>query len=216
MGCSPYFAVTGTHPLLPLDIIEANYLLPPPDSILSTTGLIARRAIALQKRQEDLRKLHLRVHEARNKAAIRFEREHLATIRDFDFKQGNLVLIRNTAIEKALNRKMRPRYLGPMIIVSRNKGGAYIICDLDGTLLHAPIAAFRVIPYFPRQVLTIPDLEQLIDVSISRLRELEHNDEIDPDNTLQEEHLTEDSVTPTKTAQKDDSGNKQRGVQIPK
>ena len=202
MGCSPYFAVTGTHPLLPLDIIEANYLLPPPDSILSTTGLIARRAIALQKRQEDLRKLHLRVHEARNKAAIRFEREHLATIRDFDFKQGNLVLIRNTAIEKALNRKMRPRYLGPMIIVSRNKGGAYIICDLDGTLLHAPIAAFRVIPYFPRQVLTIPDLEQLIDVSISRLRELERNDEIDPDNTLQEEHLTEDSVTPTKTAQK--------------
>ncbi|KAJ6618390.1 hypothetical protein B0H10DRAFT_1248119 [Mycena sp. CBHHK59/15] len=28
MGCSPYFAVTGTHPLLPLDISEATYLLP--------------------------------------------------------------------------------------------------------------------------------------------------------------------------------------------
>jgi hypothetical protein len=44
MGCSPYFAVTGTHPLLPFDISEASYLLPPPDSILSTTDLIARRA----------------------------------------------------------------------------------------------------------------------------------------------------------------------------
>ena len=54
MGYSPYFAVTGTHPLLPFDIIEANYLAPPPDSILSTTNLIARCAIALQKRQEDL------------------------------------------------------------------------------------------------------------------------------------------------------------------
>ena len=41
MGCSPYFAVTGTHLLLPLDIAEATYLLPPPDAPLSTTALIA-------------------------------------------------------------------------------------------------------------------------------------------------------------------------------
>jgi hypothetical protein len=54
MECSPYFAATGTHPLLPFDIVEANYLGPPPESLLSTTDLIARRAIALQKRQEDL------------------------------------------------------------------------------------------------------------------------------------------------------------------
>ncbi len=33
MGCSPYFALTGTHPLLPFDISEANYLLPPPESV---------------------------------------------------------------------------------------------------------------------------------------------------------------------------------------
>ena len=41
MGCSPYFAVMGTHPLLLFDIVEANYLLPPPDSLLSTTDLVA-------------------------------------------------------------------------------------------------------------------------------------------------------------------------------
>ena len=41
MGCLPYFTVTGTHPLLPFDIIEVNYLLPLPDSLLSTTDLIA-------------------------------------------------------------------------------------------------------------------------------------------------------------------------------
>ena len=49
MGCSPYFSVTGSHPLLPLDIAEATYLLPPPDAPLSTTDLIATRAVALQK-----------------------------------------------------------------------------------------------------------------------------------------------------------------------
>ena len=108
MGCSPYFAVTGTHPLLPFDIIEASYLLPPPKSVLSTTNLIARRAIALQKRKSHLSELHNKVFDARRKAAVKFELQHSKTIRNFDFKLGDLVLMRNTAIEKALNRKMRP------------------------------------------------------------------------------------------------------------
>ena len=108
LGCSPYFAVTGTHPLLPFDIIEAKYLLPPPNSILSTTDLIAQRAIALQKRHTDLATLHSKVYEARLKAVVRFEKEHAETIKNFDFKIGDLVLLRNTSIEKALNRKMCP------------------------------------------------------------------------------------------------------------
>ncbi|KNZ78771.1 hypothetical protein J132_09909, partial [Termitomyces sp. J132] len=41
MGCSPYFMTTGTHPLLPADIVEATYLQPPPNLLLSTTDLIA-------------------------------------------------------------------------------------------------------------------------------------------------------------------------------
>jgi hypothetical protein len=42
MGVSPYFALTSTPPLIPLNIIEATYLSPPPTSILSTTNLIAQ------------------------------------------------------------------------------------------------------------------------------------------------------------------------------
>ena len=57
MGCSPYFAATGTHPLLSVEISEANYLLPAPISTLSTTNLIARQAITLQKRRDQLAKL---------------------------------------------------------------------------------------------------------------------------------------------------------------
>src|SRR6202453_2333947 len=146
MGCSPYFATTGSHPIIPLDISEATYLQPAPDSVLSTTDLIARRAIALQKRTQDLNTLYSKVYAARLKAVSCFEKEHGHTIHDFDFQKGNLVLIRNTQIEKSLNRKMRARYLSPLIIVSRNKGGAYIICELDGTVFHRPIAVFRVIP----------------------------------------------------------------------
>jgi hypothetical protein len=177
MGCSPYFAVTGSHPLIPLDISEATYLQPPPDSILSTTDLIARRAIALQKRSTHLSKLHSTVYETRLKIARRFEKKHEKTIHDYNFQRGDLVLQRNTAIEKSLNRKMRPRYTGPMIVISRNYGGAYILCELDGSVPHRPVAAFRVIPYFARKSIPLPD--NFIDIDTKRLRELEESEDID-------------------------------------
>jgi hypothetical protein len=47
---------------------------------------------------------------------------------------------------------------------------AYIICELDGTVFHRPVAAFRLLPYFPRQSIPIPD--DLIDIDMSRLCEL--------------------------------------------
>jgi hypothetical protein len=165
MGCSPYFAATGTHPLLPIDIAEANYLLPPPASTLSTTELIVRRAITLQKRPTQLAKLQEKVYKARLQAANRFEKEHSHTIKDFNFRLGDLVLVWNTAIEKALNRKMRARYLGPVIVLSRNKGGAYVLTELDGSVFHRPVAAFRVIPYSPRSKITLPPLDELLDIS---------------------------------------------------
>src|SRR5438309_10100498 len=84
---------------------------------------------------------------ARLNAAIRFEKEHAATIKDYNFQLGDLVLMRNTAIKKALNRKMRARYLGPLIVISRNKGSAYILTELDSTLFDRPVAAFHIIPY---------------------------------------------------------------------
>ena len=181
MGCSPYFATTGTHPLLPFDIAEANYLLPPPDSVLTTTDLIARRAIALQKRRPQLALLHDQVHSARLKAALRFEKDHGANIRGYDFVLGDLVLVRNTAIEKALNRKMRARYLGPCIVIARNRGGAYIIAELDGSVFDRPVAAFRVIPYFARSKLDLPPLAELLDISQKRLTEMTDADIVDPE-----------------------------------
>ena len=58
MGCSPYFAVTGCHPVLLMDIAESTYLLPPPDGLISTEDLLVCRALELQKRQEQLVKLN--------------------------------------------------------------------------------------------------------------------------------------------------------------
>jgi hypothetical protein len=81
--------------------------------------------------------------------------------------------MRNTQIEKSLNKKMRARYIGPLIVVSRNYGGAYILAELDGTVLHRPIAAFHLLPYFACKSIPLPP--DFIDIDDTCLREMEHS-----------------------------------------
>ena len=95
--------------------------------------------------------------------------------------------MRNTQIEKALNRKMRPRYLGPLVVLGWNKGGAYILCELDGSTFARPIAVYRLIPYFARQKIDLPDINAIIDVPEARMKQLFDSNQEDtldelPDN----------------------------------
>ena len=141
--------------------------------------------------------LHRKVHTACLKAAIQFEKDHAHTIHDYNFKSSNLILIRNTAIKKALNWKMRACYLGPLIVVSHNKGCAYIIAKLNGSVFDRPVAAFRVIPYFACTLIVIPLLDELLDISRSRLIQMEQSvsedpEEEDDDYTSEDEVLADD------------------------
>ena len=51
-GCSPYSMVTGAHPVIPLDVLEATWLVEPPDGILTTADMVGLRAKALAKHQK--------------------------------------------------------------------------------------------------------------------------------------------------------------------
>ena len=77
---------------------------------------------------------------------------------------------------------MKPWYLGPLIVVSRNKGGAYTLCELDGSVLQNPIAQFRVLPYFARKSIFLP--EGFIDIGADRLREMEEQDFVEGEEDL--------------------------------
>ena len=72
-----------------------------------------------------------------------------------------------------------------MVVVSKNWGGTYIVCELDGTLIHSLRAAYRAVPYFVRDYIEIPDLEKHIDVSVAWLRVLEESETLDPDDPEQ-------------------------------
>ena len=77
----------------------------------------------------------------------------------------------------------------PLVVVSRNRGGAYVLCELDGTVLHCPIAGFRLMPYLARASIPLP--ENFVDISKRRLTELAESredgeEEDEPRNALEE------------------------------
>ena len=133
-----------------------------------------RRAIVLQKHAADLEQLQSDVYAARQRAAFWFEKEHYRTIKDFNFQKGNLVLVWNMKIEKSLNKKMKPRYLGSNIVILRNKGEAYIICELDGSVFHRLIAAFKVLSYFSRKSIPLPN--NFLNINLFQLHKLKETE----------------------------------------
>src|SRR5882724_5773801 len=128
---SPFFMAHGIEAVLPLDIAEATYLLPALNAPASTEDLIAYCTQQLQKCPEDLLEMSARVLKARKQSAAEFVKHFSTTIQEYDFPVGSLVLVCNSRIEKELNHKMKPRFLGPMVIVHRTQGGAYILAAVS-------------------------------------------------------------------------------------
>ena len=175
-GMSPYFMVHGVEPLLPFDITEATFLLPADDRQLTHEELIARRARQLQKRDEDLQRIHDSVLRLRLEATQRYEADNKHTIVDFNFSPGDLVLVRNSRVKLEHNRKTKPRYLGPYVVVRRTLGGSYRLAELDGAVSSTSYAAFRLIPYHARSRLSIP-VSRLVDIPDDDLDSLARSDE---------------------------------------
>jgi len=112
-----------------------------------------------------------RVLNTRKQSAAEFVKCFSSTIQDYDFQVSSLVLVHSSHIEKELNCKTKPQFLGPIVIVHWTQGGAYILAELNGAISRLQYATFHVIPYLARfqdciPVTSLMDEAELEDVQI--------------------------------------------------
>ncbi|KIN96144.1 hypothetical protein M404DRAFT_33547 [Pisolithus tinctorius Marx 270] len=145
---------TWTFPtlLFPFDLAKATFLLPlsrDDATLLTTTELIALRVHRLQKHQDDLDQVRDNVLHACFQSIQQFEAAFQHHIKDHNFTPGTLMLVCNSCVEKELNRKTKPRYTGPMVVLCQTTGGSYLLVKLDGSMSKLGFAAFHLLPYHP-------------------------------------------------------------------
>ena len=143
-GFSPFYMAHGINPILPFDLTEATFLVPKLDEPLSYTDLIAICARQLEKWESDLAMIKDHVLKARYVSIAQFKKENENVIKNYNFAPGSLVLVWNTRIENDLSHKMKPRYLGPLLVVRQNRNNAYILAELDGSVHKLPFAGFQI------------------------------------------------------------------------
>lgn len=170
-GFPPFFLLYGTEPILPFDIIESTFLVDGFRPNMTTSELLALRIQQLEKRPADLANAAATLHQTRYRSKEQFEKQFAHRVCTTPFTQGDLVLVRNTQIEKSHSRKAFPRYTGPYEVVTKTKGGSYILKELNGAVSRQGVAAFRLIPYYRHKTEDIPDAEPLETINTEILPE---------------------------------------------
>jgi hypothetical protein len=181
MGLSLYFMMHGVEPIFPFDLAEAMFLMPlKRRGALTTAELIAWCVCQLQKRAEDLEAIRERVVAARFTSICEFKRCFRVNIKSHDFQPGTYVLVHNSKVEYELSKKMKLRYLGPMVVVRCMKGGSYMLAKLDSTISKLRFAAFHVIPYYPRCDKHI-SVTKMMGVDDKSIDEMEASETVEPE-----------------------------------
>ncbi|KDQ55539.1 hypothetical protein JAAARDRAFT_133761, partial [Jaapia argillacea MUCL 33604] len=151
---------------------------------LTSTELLALRIRQLEKRPEDLQHAVATIAQSCFRSAHDFEKRFGRWISRQEFNPGELVLKRNTQVEKSMDRKHHPRYLGPYEVIRRTKGGSYILKELDSTTMQRGVARFRLLPYLSRE-------EAAAYPSTPDISNQESNPHLDREVTNSEETLSE-------------------------
>lgn len=84
---------------------------------MTTEKLLALQIRQLEKRPADIKQAAETLYKNRFKSKEQFERRFNARMVHSSYKPGTLVLVRNSAKEKSMDRKAFNRYNGPYQVV---------------------------------------------------------------------------------------------------
>ena len=101
---------------------------------MSAIELLALRIRQLERHPEDVERASNILKQTRIASKEQFEKRFSTRLTRTEMPPGSLVLVRNTTVEKELDRKSKPRYLGPYKVLRRTQNGSYALTELDGTL----------------------------------------------------------------------------------
>ena len=143
-GSSPYYLLYGQQPLFPFYFTDRTWHMLDWVDVNSTKDLLAIRAKQLSCRDEYIGEASAKAEKARLKAAEYFFQKNKARMTSGDYENGTMVLVWNNALDFTFGNKGALRWSGPYIVVQRRPSGAYVLAELDGTVLSKPFATCRL------------------------------------------------------------------------
>jgi hypothetical protein len=145
IGISPFCAAHRVEPLLSFDLPHATHLVP------DTREIDKWRTIGNGKTKIWRRHIHEQVMKNPKMSVEEYIRKNKNKLIDYDFQPGEWVPVLNKSNPaKNEGREGHAGYMGPWIVVYCLRSGAYQLAELNGAVSHLKFAAFRLVPYYPR------------------------------------------------------------------
>jgi hypothetical protein len=146
-GYSPYELVFGQSAILPVDLELETYLGTDWSEVTSTEELLVARTLQIEKREEIIQAAYRKMKGSCEKSLE--AQNSKKTVRK-PLVPGSLVLAYNKILDSQWGKMFENHWNGPYRIQEQEKGGSYVLQELDGTSLRRRFAASQVKPYFSR------------------------------------------------------------------
>lgn len=137
-GYSPYYLMYGQHSVFPIDFEMDTFLLQGWEEVTETGELLALRAIQLWNIGNDRTVARHGLQDTRDSSVFNHNRVNAQRHRDRNFREGDLVLVRNSVQDNSMAVKKDPRFRGPYRIAKVSPMGSVDLKELDGTAILDP------------------------------------------------------------------------------